>query len=123
MTQVKTAATTKVLIAMVGGASMLSWFLPTGATAILLQRDGVTLDRTVYGNIPYLRTVVAPAIRREPTTEEDITTASSSSSTSASNHIFDWDDICQQIVRGVERYDLSIREPCETACDGVSLLP
>lgn len=103
--QVQAAASAKVMISMVGGASLLSWFLPPGGTSILLQRGGKTLDSHVFDNLAYLNTHV---------------TAHTESSNGPKgekfpNFKFDYNDMCRQAKRGIEQYEASLRNtpsPC-----------
>ena len=103
--QVQAAATAKVMISMVGGASLLSWFLPPGATTILLQRNNVTLDSHVYDNLPYLHKYEAAPIE----------TKYGPAGKTKPHFVFDYQYLCFQAKQGIRHYETtlqSISPPC-----------
>lgn len=87
--QVQIAAQAKVLVSMAGGASLISWFLPPGSTALLLQRHGgASLDSMVYSNIPYFHAKYVNFMSSE-----------------GKECIYDWDSLIDEILDALERYD------------------
>jgi len=93
--QVQLVAQAKVIISMVGGASYISWFLPPGATLMLLARveaDGELQmnDAHIYDNIPYFHTIYVGHTQLVEETAE---------------HDYDWGYIRDEVYRAIKRYD------------------
>jgi hypothetical protein len=91
--QIKITASSKVLVVMKGGASLLSLFLPRGATVILLHRGKGNFDNAVYDNVPYLHVWSEPVLYNV--------------TSNMTENRYDLESICHQVVQGIERYDES----------------
>jgi capsular polysaccharide biosynthesis protein len=89
--QIKVTASSKVLVVMKGGASLLSLFLPRGATAILLHRGKGNFDNAVYDNIPYFHVWSEPVLNNV--------------TSKMTENVYNLESICHQVLQGIERYD------------------
>lgn len=94
--QIKMAASSKVLVSMKGGASLLSLFLPRGGTAILLHRGKGNFDNAVYENVPHFHTWSEPVLYND-TLANNVT-----------ENMYNLESLCHQVLRGIERYDESV---------------
>lgn len=89
--QIQVVSSTKVLISMRGGSSLLSVFLPKGATAVLLDR-GKPFDDMLYDNIPYFHVFSVQARRQVDNIYE-----------------YDHDSVCQHVRWAIDAYDRAYR--------------
>jgi len=96
--QIRITASAKVLISMRGGGSLLSVFLPKGATLLLLDRNKNFFDGVLYDNMPYFHVVKEPA--------KSVT--DSNGHNDASMHSFDLDRICRKVSKGIGQYDRAV---------------
>lgn len=53
--QVGLASTAKIVVSMGGGAAYLAWFLPPGASLVMLKRNAKVSDGFIWDNIPYIK--------------------------------------------------------------------
>jgi hypothetical protein len=92
--QVQLVAQAQVLISMVGGASYISWFLPPGATLMLLARfeygEIRVNDAHIYDNIPYFHKRYFRPVQVYDETGE---------------HVYDWRNIGEEVHMAMSRYD------------------
>eukprot|EP00978_Attheya_sp_CCMP212_P015528 scaffold40029_cov58-Attheya_sp.AAC.3 len=96
--QIHQANSAKVMVSMRGGASLLSLFLPSSASIILLDRDQHRYDDMVYDNIPWLHVQEEPiVVTRNRTTAES----------SDVENGYNLNSICKKIVNGIQSYELS----------------
>jgi hypothetical protein len=96
--QIRQANSAKVMVSMRGGASLLSLFLPSSASIILLDRDQRRYDDTVYDNVPWIHVQEEPiVVTRNRTTAESINVENE----------YNLNSICKKIVNGIQSYELS----------------
>jgi hypothetical protein len=93
--QIKMTASSKVMVVMKGGASLLSLFLPRGATSILLHRGKGNFDSAVYDNVPYFHVWSEPVL-------SNVTVANN-----MTENVYHLESISHQVLQGIERYDES----------------
>lgn len=93
--QIKMTASSKVMVVMKGGASLLSLFLPRGATSILLHRGKGNFDSAVYDNVPYFHVWSEPVL-------SNVTVANN-----MTENVYNLESISHQVLQGIERYDES----------------
>ncbi|KAL3906630.1 MAG: hypothetical protein SGILL_009191, partial [Bacillariaceae sp.] len=97
--QLQLTVNSKVLVTMTGGASYLSWFLPAGATAVLITRKHKVNDGYIYDNLPFIRKeYVYGNVTADP--EE-----------------FDFAEIAKSVKRGVSDYDDRYHGVAPGVCD------